>query len=119
MANKQIPVACRTNNFNGTSQNIWLAALTSVLASGLKEGTDALREADRLTLRIANRMWAGPLEGRYNSSNVIDDTQDSMAAALTKYDELMALQDRELLKQQEALEAAAQGKLKVLDENQG
>jgi hypothetical protein len=112
--NKNIPVACRANSFNGTTENIWLAVVTSLIASGAYAGKDALVEADRLCLRIANRKWAGPLTGKYFSANALSEEEDSIAAALTKYDALMAMQDKEWQQQYEAREAAAKQQAEAL-----
>ena len=108
MSSVEIPVACRANSFNGTNENIWLAMLTSVIASGLKEGTDAMREADRLCMRIANRKWAGPLSGKYFSKDAIQPVEDSLAGARVKFDALMIMQDKEWADQYDAREKATE-----------
>ena len=61
--NREIPIACRGNNFGYTNPQTWQSLVISLIASGKYEGKDALRQADRLCLlmhaRILNKCNLG------------------------------------------------------------
>src|SRR5271165_4440148 len=54
---REIPIACRANNFNYVNLQNWTSFVIQLLAGGKFEGKDALRQADRLALLCHERLW--------------------------------------------------------------